>query len=208
MLRALACVLLFTFAACRGIETDVAAVLSPDLAGRRYQRICVSAPDGDLRMRTVVEIAMSEALSGHGVATSRLGELLFPGKEHSEDQIAETVRKTGADGFLVLKPISSWTDEQWVPPSITTSGYGGRGRPWGWGYSTSWVAGGYTISRPRATIDVRLFDVTKEDVTWVASVGVAGSGDVDWAALRAEAARAAIARLASDGLLATDAPAR
>jgi hypothetical protein len=81
------------------------------------------------------------------------------------------VKQTGADGFLVLKPISSWTDEQWIPPTITTSGYARR--PWD---GTSWVSGGYTVSRPRATIDVRLFDVAKEDVTWVAASASRAAG--------------------------------
>ncbi|MCC6784373.1 MAG: hypothetical protein IT457_16135 [Planctomycetes bacterium] len=205
MPRVFLALVLLTAASCAGIETDLAAVVSPELAGRSYRQICVSAPDGDLRMRSAVEDAMSAALADRGIATTRLGQLLFPGKEHGEDEIAAAVKQTGADGFLVLKPISSWTDEQWIPPTITTSGYGGR-RPWGWGYGTSWVSGGYTVSRPRATIDVRLFDVAKEDVTWVASVGVAGGGDADWTALRIEAARAAIARLAQDGLLAGNAP--
>ncbi len=204
MLRVVGAVLFCFLTSCTGIETDVAAVLSPELAGRRYAHLCVSAPDGDLRMRTAAEAAMAQALTERGVTTSSLGALTFPGKTLTDDEIAELVRKTGADGFLVLKPINSWVDEQWIPPTITTSGgYGAYGRPWGWGQSTTWVSGGYNVSRPRATFDVRLFDVAKEDVAWVASIGAAGGGDAAFVELRCEAGRAAIERLVADGLLET-----
>lgn len=188
--------------ACASIETDVSSVRSPDFAGRRFSVLCVSAPDPDLRLRTATEDALAAALESRGVEASRLNTLLFPGKNHTEEEIAAKVRESGALGFLVLKPVSTWTEEQWIPGTITThSHWGANRRPWGWGYGTTWVSGGYTVTRPRATIDARLFDVASEEIAWMASIGVSGSGGSSWADLRRAAAEVAVTRLAEDGML-------
>ncbi|MFO1053801.1 MAG: hypothetical protein U1F36_16415 [Planctomycetota bacterium] len=202
MIRATRLALLLLLGACTGITTDIAAVRAPEFASNDYSKVCVSAPDADIRLATGTEAALADGLRARGVAAIRLGDLLFVGKPHEEAEIAAKVRESGADAFLVLKPVSSSTEERWIPPSITTTtDYGRRSRPWGWGYSTTWVSGGYSVSMPRATLEARLFDVASEQVVWVASVEASGNASANWLDLRTAAAAKVVERLDADHLL-------
>jgi hypothetical protein len=190
-------------AACQSIETEVASSTAPEFRGRRFARICVSTPEDDLLARRAVENAVADELSRAGVEVLLLSELLFPGRDHSEDEVRARVQESGADAFLTVVPLQSWIDTRYVPPTVSSTwDYGRRGHPYGWGYSTTWVAGGYTISRPNATFDVRLLDVASEEIAWVASVSTSGSSGTSWTEMRARAGRAAARQLVRDGLLA------
>lgn len=189
-------------AACRSIETEVASSTAAEARGRTFARICVSTPDGDLIARRTVERAIADELGRSGADALQLGDLLFPGREHGEEEVREQVRNSGADGFLTIVPLQSWFDTHYVPPMVTSTwDYGRRGHPYGWGFSSTWVSGGYTVSRPNATFDVRLLDVRTEQVVWVASVTASASSDTSWAEIRARAGRDAVRQLAEDGLL-------
>jgi hypothetical protein len=203
MLRASLAFLTLALASCAGVTAEVTAVRAPEFAGRTFGPICVSAPDPDLAIRQNSEAAMASALRGVGATAIELGTVLFPGKEHSEDVIAAAVRQTGATGFLVLKPIASWTEDQWIPPTITTTSFMGPGgrRPWAWGYGTTWVSGGYSVTRPRANIEARLFDVATEETAWLASIGVTAPAGSSWVDVWRAAGEAAVARLIADGLV-------
>lgn len=199
--------LLLLLAACQSIETDVASSVAPEYRGHTYSRLCVSSPEGDLRVRRAAEEALAEELTKLGVECMQLGEILFAGKEYGEEEVRSAVEESGAEGYLTIVSLQTWVDEYYVPPSVSTSGtYGWHGHPYGWGYSTTWVSGGYTISRPRATYDVRLVDVATEDVAWVASVGVRGTTETSWADMRSAAAKRAVSQLVEDGVLAVKRP--
>lgn len=194
-------------ASCTSIEADIESSVAPAFAAARFSKLCVSTPENDLRARRAVEHEVARRLEPKGVTVIQLGKLLFPGEEHTEEEVRAAVRDCGADAFLTIVPLQTWTDERYVPPSVTTStNYGRSGHPYGWGYSTTWVSGGYTISQPRATFDIRLLDVATEDVAWVATVGVRGTSDSSWTDLRTAAAAKAVEQMLKDGILATVKP--
>lgn len=189
--------------ACRSIETDVASSVAPDFRAQRYEKIVVSSPGGDLRARRAVEGTAEAALEAVGVEVVQLGEILFPGEDHDEAAVRAAVESSGAGAYLTIVPLQTWVDEYYVPPSFSTNADFGRfGHPYGWGYSTTWFTGGYTVSEPRATFDARLFDVEQEAIAWVASVGVRGASGTTWTEMRSKATATAVEQLIADGMVA------
>lgn len=132
----------------------------------------------------------------------QLVDLMFPGRTYSDEEVREAVRNSGADGFLAVAPLQTWTDTRHVPTTVSSTWWDhGYRRPMGWGGATTWVSGGYTVSEPHAVFDARLLDVSTGEVAWMATVAAQGVPGSTWSSLHTAAAREAARRLAADGLL-------
>lgn len=202
-LRALAVLAAALTGGCASIETEVASSTAPEAVGRTFQNLCVSAPQGDLLSRRAIEGAMAAELEAASTAkVQQLGDLMFPGRTYSDEEVREAVRDSGADGFLAVVPLQTWTDTRHVPATISSTWWDhGYRRPMGWGGATTWVSGGYTVSQPHAVFDARLLDVATGEVAWMATVAAQGVPGSTWSSLHTAAARQAAIRLAADGLL-------
>ncbi len=206
--RRLPLILTALLAGCASIQTEVASSTDPAFRGRTFEKLCVSAPQADLLARRAVEGALAAELrTASGSEVVQLGEVLFPGREHKDEDVQAAVVASGADGYLIVSPLQSWTDERQVPATMSSTwwDYGGRRRP-GFGTTTTWFTGGYTIAQPNAVFEARLLDVPGGTTVWIASVRAEGAPGSTWAELHAAAAREAAQRLVADGLLAPRSP--
>jgi hypothetical protein len=199
----LAVLLTSVLAGCASVHTEIASSTDRAFVGRTFRKLCVSAPQDDLLARRAVEGALADELDQNaGVEVVQLGEILFPGREHTEEDVRSAVEDSGADAYLVVSPLQSWVDERHVPASVSSTwwDYGGRRRP-GFGTTTTWVTGGYTVAQPNAVFEARLLEVPSGTTVWIASVRAEGAPGRSWADLHSAAAREAARRLAADGLL-------
>lgn len=199
----LAVLLTSVLVGCASVQTEIASSTDPDFVGRTFRKLCVSAPQDDLLARRAVEGALATELGeAAGVEVVQLGEILFPGRKHTDEDVRTAVADSGADGYLVVSPLQSWVDERQVPASVSSTwwDYGGRWRP-GFGTTTTWITGGYTVAQPNSVFEARLLEVPSGTTVWIASVRAEGAPGSSWADLHSAAAREAARRLAADGLL-------
>lgn len=189
---------------CATIDSETTELKNPEFADRTWTKVCVAAPAGDLAARQKSEERIVTAIRDAGGEAVAWGELLFLGQDYEEEEIANRVRNAGCDAVLVFTSTDTWTEERVVPPTATTFsdpwfGYGAWGRlhPYGYpygpyGFTSTTVQGGYSLSLPRAIYELRLVDSASEGVAWIATTRVAGTSDSDWDALRERAVDDAI----------------
>lgn len=200
-------ILVFITSGC--VSSDISSFTDPDYRGSpRFDSVMVFADRMGLEERRRTEDQIVQSLSSQGVAGYRSIDYAPPTRGDAFDQIADAMRRTGADALLIVGLVDQYTDESYRPPTFhpgTTYGtvymQGNTGTLETYttpGYTT----GGYTTSKPRALYAAALYDGANDYKTaWQADGLVSGSQYNDFSDLAAFAGRDIVRLLVTDGLL-------
>lgn len=182
-------------------STQMTPVRDPSASALAYQRLLIIAPFSDLGFRMQAESAFVAELANKGVHSISSISVLLPTRTYSNEELAGILRDAGADGVLLVTLTGAYTQHSYVPPSSTTTGtatlsgnilnYSGRKQYYG----------GYYISNPRIHYELRLFDVSTGETTWVATSLTRGNAFAGFETLTQSLARTAIEKLRGDGMI-------
>ncbi len=176
-------------------QTDVAATTAS------YSKMTVLVAVGDLGQRQKAEKAFQQKLAYHGIECVPSHDLFFPGREHSEEEIAGRLQENGIEAILTVNLSNSGTSSTYVPETSQT-----KINAYSVGNSTSGTAttqtyGGYDIEKPWANFTVELWDLSGGAVTWVASASTGGNAWATGNTLLSSMASKTVSQLAKDGVI-------
>ncbi|MFQ5791109.1 MAG: hypothetical protein ACE5JI_11620 [Acidobacteriota bacterium] len=183
-----------TTAACA--STKMTSMLNPEVASSRYSRIVVAFPLSDLELRKDAELTFAGGGADDRFLPSH--QLFFPGKQYSEEEIAEVFERERVDAVLAIGLSDAGSSGAYIPQTSTTSCSL-------WSSSqgclqTTTTAGGFSVKKPWANFVMMLLD-TQANVVWVATASTGGNALADSKDLVRSMAKKTREQLARDGLI-------
>ncbi len=200
--------------------TRTTSMAAPEVRGKVFMRVLVSADLQDLEMMQYAERAVGSVRSPSSVVAPdtlvcdpvcRRADipaqgsndstvfipahtLLFPGRSYSAEELRKILSENGIDATLVLSPTAAGVSETYVPPTYVTSCST-------WNSSTSCssrAVGGGTLKSPWASFSARLYDAASGQVVWIATSNTNGSPMSGTASLISSMAAETVRKLRSD----------
>lgn len=198
-------------------SSKVTSVRDPAFQGRTFQRVVVVAPFTDLDKRATAENAFVAQLRKHGVDAMPSLQVLPPTRTYTGDEQAAIMKKTGADGVLVLTMTNQYADTTYVPGQTRTTGVTSTSSSGSssvspgsssssktsttvWGSVTTQDPG-YYVSMPRVAFEMRLVDEASGATAWLGTSFTAGDQFAGWSTLMDSLAAESVARMAADGVV-------
>lgn len=161
-------------------STRMTSFKDPDYQKAEFKRILVVANTNDLEDRQKLESKMVEAFSEIGVFAMESFRLFPPTRELNDEDKVELLLKNDIDAFISISVGESGVDEVYVPQTSSTTKTKGEVNVYGntaryKEKSTTTYQGGYTLNKPWAEFETKLFDVSNGQMAWIASSFTGGN---------------------------------
>jgi len=198
----LACLIsgLFFLSSCAW--TTLNSIRNPKFITKKYKKILIVAPFSDLSLRQTTEGAFNAQLGLAGVTAIPSVQVFPPLKPYSKEEIESVLRENNIDAVLVVALQNYWNSQSYIPKSSST-----RGSATLYGNSLSYQTytqeyGGYYISKPRVTFEIRLYDTKTGEIVWLATSFTRGNAFANYNTLANSLAQAAVKRLIRENVVA------
>ena len=172
--------LLMAFIIVSCASTKMTSFKDPDYQNTKFKRILIVANTNDLQDRQKLESKMVEAFKENGVFALESYKLFPPTRELTDEEKVDLLLKNNIDAFISISVGESGVNEVYVPQTSTTTKtegdvnvYGNTAR-----YkekSTTTHQGGYTLNKPWAKFETKLYDVSNGKMAWIASSFTGGN---------------------------------
>lgn len=161
-------------------STRMTSFKDPDYQKAEFKRILVVANTNDLEDRQKLESKMVEKFSDIGVFALESYRLFPPTRDLSEEEKVELLLKNNIDAFISISVGESGVSEVYVPQTSSTTKTKGSVSVYGntaeyEEKSTTTYQGGYTLKKPWAEFETRLYDVSNGQMAWIASSFTGGN---------------------------------
>lgn len=169
--------LLFLFGCA---STRMTSFKDPDYQNTKFKRILVVANTNDLEVRQKLEFKMVEAFSEAGVYALESYKLFPPTRELTDEEKVDLLLKNDIDAFLLISVGESGVSEVYVPQTSSTTKTKGEVNVYGntaryKEKSKTTYQGGYTLYKPWAEFETKLYDVSNGQMAWIASSFTGGN---------------------------------
>lgn len=181
--------------------TDVSSFRDPAFIGKRFQRILVIAPFGDMDSRTKTEQAFSVRLAKYEVEVIPSMGVLMPTRTYTDDELFKLLNENNIDGVLHVELTDAYTKQTYMPRSSYTHGQASLSANTVTYSGTTQHYGGYYISKPRVKFKMRLYDVSTGKTAWVATSLTRGNAFANFSTLIGSLADTAAEKLQEEGFL-------
>lgn len=189
-------------------EANLVTFVDPDYRGVRFSSVMVVVPVANFDLRSQVEGKITACLAEEGVRAVKSVDLFSPTRAYTEPEMARILAANEIDTYLIVAQTDYWVSETYVPKSAVTQGtVNDYGNYLGFS-STTRTYGGYTITKPNARYDVRLFDARSHRTVWLGNSIVNGNGFSDFTNLVEALGRKLASQLVQDGVLGALPPAQ
>ena len=183
-------------------DTTLSTIRNPELSQIKFGKILVVAPFSDIGLRKQTENNFIAKFNLSGMNAISSIQIIPPVKDYNEQELLNILEQNKIDGILVVGLKDYWTSQTYVPKSSssqgTASSYGNSL------YYRSYTQeyGGYYISKPNITFEIRLFDSKSSQVAWLTSSLTKGNGFADYNTLANSLAKEVVKRLIEENMLA------
>lgn len=155
-------------------STKMTSFKDPDYQKAEFKRILIVANTNDLEDRQKLESKMVEELSNIGVFALESFRLFPPTRELTDEEKVNLLLKNDIDAFISISVGESGVDEVYVPQTSSTTKTKGEVNVYGntaryKEKSTTTYQGGYTLNKPWAEFETKLYDVSNGQVAWISS---------------------------------------
>ena len=152
----------------------------PDYQNAEFKRILVVANTNDLEDRQKLESKMVEAFSEIGVYALESYKLFPPTRELTDEEKVDLLLKNNIDAFISISVGESGVSEVYIPQTSSTTKTEGNVNVYGntaryKEKSTTTYQGGYTLNKPWAKFETKLYDVSNGQMAWIASSFTGGN---------------------------------
>ena len=182
-------------------DTTLSTIRNPELFQIKFGKILVVAPFSDIGLRKQTEDAFIAKFNLSGMSAISSIQRIPPVRDYSEQELLNILEQDKIDGILVVGLKDYWTSQSYVPKSSTSQGtaslYGNSL------YYRSYTKeyGGYYISKPNVTFEIRLFDSKSSQVAWLTSSLTKGNGFADYNTLANSLAKEVVKKLIEENML-------
>lgn len=161
-------------------STRMTSFKDPDYQKAEFKRILIVANTNDLEDRQRLESKMVEVFSEVGVFALESFKLFPPTRELSDEDKVDLLLKNNIDAFISISVGESGVSEVYVPQTSSTTKTEGNVNVYGntASYkqkSKTTYQGGYTLNKPWAEFEIKLYDVSNSQMAWIASSFTGGN---------------------------------
>lgn len=161
-------------------STRMTSFKDPDYLDSKFERILVVANTNDLEDRQNLESGMVEEFTEIGVFALESFKLFPPTRDLSEEDKVDLLLANNIDGFITIDVGESGVNSVYVPQTGSTTKKEGRVNVYGNSAtykekSKTTYQGGYTLNKPWAEFETRLYDVTNGNMAWIATSFTGGN---------------------------------
>lgn len=185
-------------------RTSGASAIDPGWRGPVFASLVVEAESG-LQERDIIERAAAVRLTAAGVQAALSLGLTPPTRDYSVTERKKAMAASGLQGLLVITPAGKRVVEDYIPATMTPTGYGGfrHHRDHGiWGYGTGFDYEPAMILRePEARYIASIYALPGFEKVWTGDFETRGSNGMDFNAVAGRFANAVVERLAHDGMI-------
>ncbi len=181
--------------------TTLNSIKNPEFRNKKFTKILIIAPFSDLGVRQSTEEAFKKQFELAGIPSVPSIELFPPIKNYSEEEIMKILRENNIEGILVVALKRYWNSKVYIPKTSSTQGSANL-------YGNSLVfqtytreSGGYYITKPRATFEIRLYDANTGKIAWLATSFTRGNAFADSNTLLTSLAKTTVKRLLKENIL-------
>lgn len=161
-------------------STKMTSFKDPDYQQATFSRILVLANTNDLQDRKKLESQLVEEFSYYKIFALESYKLFPPTRDLSDEDKVELLLKNNIDALISIDVGESGTNEVYVPQTSSETKTKGKVNVYGntANYkekSTTTYYGGYTLSKPWAEFETRLYDISNGQMAWIASSYTGGN---------------------------------
>ncbi|GMU97207.1 hypothetical protein [Ignavibacterium album] len=161
-------------------STRITSFKDPDYQKAEFRKILIVANTNDLEDRQRLESKMVEAFSEVGVFALESYKLFPPTRELTDQDKVDLLIKNNIDAFIAISVGESGVSEVYIPQTSSTTKTTGNVNVYGntASYrqkSTTTYQGGYTLNKPWAEFQTKLYDVSNGKMAWIASSFTGGN---------------------------------
>ncbi len=161
-------------------STRMTSFKDPDYQNKEFKRILVVANTNDLEVRQKLESKMVEEFSKVGVHSLESYKLFPPTRELTNVEKVDLLLKNNIDSFISISVGESGANEVFIPQTSKTTKTEGDVNVYGntahyKEKATTTYQGGYTVHKPWAEFETKLYDVSNGRVAWIASSFTGGN---------------------------------
>ncbi len=161
-------------------STRMTSFRDPDYQKAEFKRILIVANTNDLEDRQKLESKMVDEFTDIGVFALESFRLFPPTRELTDENKIELLLKNNIDAFISISVGESGVSEVYVPQTSSTTKTKGNVNVYGNTAtynekSTTTYQGGYTLNKPWAEFETKLYDVSNGQMAWIASSFTGGN---------------------------------
>jgi len=161
-------------------STRITSFKDPDYQNKDFNRILIVANTNDLEDRQKLESKMVEEFSNIGIYALESIRLFPPTSELTDEDKVELLLKNNIDAFISISVGESGVSEVYVPQTSSATKTKGNVSVYGntatyKEKSTTTYQGGYTLNKPWAEFETKVYDVSNGQMAWIASSFTGGN---------------------------------
>jgi hypothetical protein len=152
----------------------------PDYEKAEFKRILIIANTSDLGNRQLLESKMVKSFSDVGIFALESIKLFLPTRELTDKEKVDLLLKNNIDAFISISVGESGVEEVYIPPTSSITKTSGSVNVIGNSAyyeekSKTTTQGDYTLEKPWAKFETKLYDVSNGRMVWTASSFTGGN---------------------------------
>ena len=181
--------------------TTLNTIKNPELFQIKFGKILVVAPFSDIGMRKQTEDAFIATFNLSGMNAISSIQRIPPVRDYDEQELLKIFEQEKIDGILVVGLQDYWTSQSYVPKGSSTQGTASLYGNYLHYRSYTKEYGGYYISKPNVTFEIRLLDSKSAQIAWLTSSLTKGNGFADYNTLANSLAKKVVKKLIEENML-------
>ncbi|MBN1397199.1 MAG: hypothetical protein JXA06_04120 [Bacteroidetes bacterium] len=170
--------LLIGFFGCA--STNITSFIDPDYKTTNFTRVLIIANLSDLQWRQQIESRLVQEFRDNGIFALEGINLFPPTREFTEQEKIDLLIQNKIDSYILIDVGETGTEQVYIPQTGSSTKTEGsvsvHGKTTTYSEETRTTNyGGYTVSKPWAKFDAKLFDVSNGQNAWIASAFTSGN---------------------------------
>ncbi len=190
-------------------STNLTSFKDPDYLTADFKRILILVNSNDLEKRLKLEIAMVQAFEGTGIYALEGFNLFPPTRNLTDEEKVTLLIENRIDAFISVLVGESGVEEVYIPPTSSSTKTKGNvsvlgNRATYEEKSKTTYQGGYTLNKPWAEFETRLYDVSNGRMVWISASFTGGNAFANFNTVINSFSQEVVNRLENEELILTN----
>ena len=190
-------------------STKLTSFKDPEYDSANFKRILVVVNTSDLEKKLQLESAMVKALKETGIYAIEGFNLFPPTREFTDEEMVARLIENKIDAYISVLVGESGIEEVYVPPTSSTTQTKGNisvlGNTATYEEKTrTTYQGGYTLDKPWAEFETKLYDVSNGRTVWISASYTGGNAFASFNTVINSFSQEVVNRLENEELILTN----